>query len=268
MRLAAGLLAAAGAAAAWSLAVEPLWVQVRRQEIPLPGLPPGLEGLKIGFFSDLHAGMWADRDHYARAVDALARQEPDVVLLGGDVAGHRAKPNWHADLQVLDRLQAPLGRYAVLGGHDYRFDAERVVHRLEHLGWRVLRNEAVPLHEGLWLVGLDDNSRLPLRDDLDVATRDVPPGAATVVLAHSPDAVLDARPRGLGLVLSGHTHGGQVRLPFWGSLLRVTDLDNRYDQGLSRHGDTWLYVSRGVGSTWRLRFLCRPDVAVLTLVSG
>lgn len=268
MRLTTGLLAAAGAAAAWAVMLEPSWLEVRRLRVPIPGLPKALEGLRVGFLSDLHAGMWAGKGHYRRAVAALAREEPDVVLVGGDVVGNRARPSWRSDLEVLAGLPAPLGRYAVLGGHDHRYGPEEVAARLEELDYRVLRNECLPLErhgQALWLVGLDDNSRLPLHDDFEGACRDLPQGAPALVLAHSPDAVLDARERGLSLVLSGHTHGGQVRLPFWGSVVRVTDLDTRYDRGLSRHGATWLYVSKGVGSTYRLRFLCRPDVTLLTL---
>ncbi len=267
-----GVLAASAlACATWAVAIEPLWLQKREVEVPFPGLPPALDGIRLGLLSDLHAGAWAPQEHYRRAVRILAKARVDVLLLAGDIAGHRAGQTWKQVLAPLAGLEPPLGRLAVLGGHDYRFDARAVAHHLGGLGFTVLRNQAVPLHRGgqtLWVVGLDDNSDLPDRHDFEEACRGLPPGAPALVLAHSPDAVTEARRRGLGLVLSGHTHGGQVRLPFWGSILRVTELPRRYDQGLSRHGDTHLFVSRGLASTHRLRFFCRPDVAVLTLRSA
>ena len=265
------LAATALACATWAVAIEPLWLEKRELEVPFPGLPRALDGIRLGFLSDLHAGSWAPREHYLRAVRILARAGVDVLLLAGDIAGHRAGQTWKEVLAPLAGLEPPLGRLAVLGGHDHRFNAPAVAHHLQSLGYTVLRNQAVPLHRGdqaLWVVGLDDNSDLPGRHDFNKACREVPAGAPGLLLAHSPDAVMEASRRGLGLVLSGHTHGGQVRLPWWGSLLRVTELPRRYDQGLSRHGDTHLFVSRGLASTYRLRFCCRPDVTVLTLRSA
>jgi len=267
-----GVLAAGAlACATWAVAIEPLWLEKRELEVPFPGLPRALDGIRLGLLSDLHAGAWAPQEHYRRAVRILAGARVDVLLLAGDIAGHRAGQTWKEVLAPLAGLEPPLGRLAVLGGHDHRFDARAVAHHLERLGYTVLRNQAVPLRRGgqaLWVVGLDDNSDLPGRDDFEEACREVPAGAPGLLLAHSPDAVMEASRRGLGLVLSGHTHGGQVRLPFWGSILRVTELPRHYDQGLSRHGDTHLFVSRGMASTYRLRFFCRPDVAVLTLRSA
>lgn len=264
-----GLLAASAlACAAWAVALEPLWLEKREVQVPFPGLPAALDGTRLGLLSDLHAGSWAPESHYRRAVGLLAESRVDALLVAGDVVGHHAGGRWQEVLAPLAGIEAPLGRLAVLGGHDHRYDARAVIRRLQGLGFTVLRNQAVPLHregESLWVVGLDDNSDSPGRDDFERACRALPPGAPAVVLAHSPDAVREARRRGLGLVLSGHTHGGQVRLPFWGALLRVTELPRRFDQGLSRHGGTHLFVSRGMASTFRLRFCCRPDVAVLTL---
>ncbi len=261
--------AAALALGTWAIAIEPLCLEVRRLRIPLPDLPPSLEGLRLGLLADLHAGSWAGVDLYRRAARLLRQSRVDALLLAGDVTSHHAGPHWKEVLAPLAEVEAPLGRLAVLGGHDHRFGASAVAGRLHELGFRVLRNEAVPLDRGgqsLWVVGLDDNSDWPFKDDLDRACRHLPSGAATVLVAHSPDAVRQARRRNLGLVLSGHTHGGQVRLPWVGSLVRVSHLPGRLDQGLSRHGNTHLFVSRGLSSTHRLRFLCRPDVSILTLV--
>ena len=267
--LASAATMAALACGAWAVAVEPLCLEVRRLRIPIPDLPPALHGLRLGLLADLHAGSWAQVGLYRRAARILARHQVDALLLAGDVTSHHASPHWREVLAPLAEVAAPLGRLAVLGGHDHRFGASAVAGRLGELGFRVLRNEAIPLRrqgQDLWVVGLDDNSSEPRMDDFERACGPLPPGAPTVVVAHSPDAVRQARRRGLGLVLSGHTHGGQVRLPWVGSLVRVTHLSGRFDQGLSRHGSTHLYVSRGLSSTHRLRFLCRPDVSILTLV--
>lgn len=265
------LACAAGACAAWAVGVEPLWLQVRRLQVALPGLPPGLAGLRLGLVADLHAGAWAPLEYYRRVADAVARAGVDALLVAGDVTSHGVRDGWQEQLAPFGELDPPLGRLAILGGHDHRNDARAIASRLEELGYRVLRNEAVPLRrrgDELWVVGLDDNSDPPRHDDFEQACQGLPAGAPAVVLAHSPDAVVEARRRGLDLVLSGHTHGGQVRLPFLGSIVKVTDLARCYDNGLSRHGRTQLFVSRGVASTYRLRFLCRPEVSVITLVPG
>ena len=262
---------AALACGAWAVAVEPLWLQVHRVQVRLPGLPAGLEGVRLGLLADLHAGAWAPPELYRRAARILADSKVDAILLAGDVTSRGAGPGWERVLAPLSEVEAPLGRLAVLGGHDHDLDARSVVEGLERLGFRVLRNEAVALghgEEALWVVGLDDNSHAPTRDDFEAACRRLPRGAPSVVLAHSPDAAWEADRRGLGLVLSGHTHGGQVRLPFLGALMRVIALPRRFDQGLSRYGGTQVFVSRGLASTHRLRFLCRPDLAVVTLLSG
>lgn len=252
----------------YSVLLEPRWLRLRRQAIPIAGLPPAFDGFRVGMLSDLHAGNWADRRLYQRAVEALDREQVDLAVLTGDIVGNRAHPRWREDLAPLARLSPPAGRFAVLGGHDRRNGGERVTARMTELGWTVLLNEGQPLRRGadtLWLLGVDDNSLLPLRDDLEAAAAAVPLGAPSILLAHSPDAIFGARRRRISLVLSGHTHGGQVRLPGVGALLQVTDLPKRFDSGLSRHGGSWLYVSRGVASTYPLRFLCRPEVQVLTL---
>ncbi len=267
--LASTATVAALALGVWAVAVEPLCLEVRRYRVPLPHLPAALEGLRLGLLADLHAGAWAGISLYRRAAQVLRHHRVDALLLAGDVTSHYAAPHWKEVLTPLAEVEAPLGRLAVLGGHDHRFGASAVAGHLDELGFRVLRNEAVALRrdgQSLWVVGLDDNSDWPFKDDMERACRPLPPDAATVLLAHSPDALRQARRRGLGLVLSGHTHGGQVRLPWVGSLVRVTHLSGRFDQGLSRHGSTHLYVSRGLSSTHRLRFLCRPDVSILTLV--
>lgn len=253
---------------AWAVGVEPLLLRVTRTPVPLEGLPGALEGLRVGVLCDLHAGGWVGERLVERAVAALEAEDPEVVLLAGDMVTSGSGPRALDDLGPLGRLRPPLGKFAVLGGHDHKYGAAQVGQRLEALGFAVLCNEGRPLRrEGatLWLAGVDDNSWRAGRDDLAGACRGVSDGEPVLALAHSPDLLLDPGRERVALIVAGHTHGGQVRLPLVGPVYRVTDVPLRYAAGLSRHGSTWLYVSRGVGSTYRLRLLCRPEVSLLVL---
>jgi hypothetical protein len=190
--------------------------------------------------------------------------KPDLVALTGDQVDQRSSNGLDAFGRLLGQLRAPYGVFAVLGGHDDVAGTERVVECLRAAGIRVLLNEAVRLQVGgqtVWLAGIRDNSFR--YQPVAPAVEHVPKGAPYILLAHSPDAIFEASDLHAGLVLSGHTHGGQIRLPLIGApILPVRHRE--FDQGLFRQGDTMLYVSRGLGTTGlRVRLLCRPEVAIL-----
>ncbi|HHS97676.1 MAG TPA: metallophosphoesterase [Chloroflexi bacterium] len=246
--------------------IEPRWLALERVAIDLPGLSARLDGLRIGLLSDLHRGVHVPQEWVGRAVGMLRSESPDLILLTGDyVTGS-------ADFAVscaeeLGRLSAPHGVYACLGNHDHWTDAERVTDTLEGAGVRVLRNRATEPVDGLWVAGVDDVWEQ--KADLQAALAEVPSSATVILLAHEPDfadeVVADGR---VALQLSGHTHGGQVRLPIIGPPF-LPYLGRKYPIGLYRIGPMWLYVSRGVGLIAPpVRFLCRPEVTVLELRSA
>lgn len=267
LRLSCGSLIAASAACvstpAYALLLEPFWLQMERVRIPLGHLPSHLTGLRMAFLSDLHRGANVDESLIARAVNMVLETSPDLVLLGGDYVTGSAD---YADscARELARLRASLGIYACLGNHDYWTDAERVAETLQRAGVRVLRNQGLVVMDGLWVAAVDDVWEG--QPSLESALRRMPTGATAVLLAHEPDfadrVAADGR---VALMLSGHTHGGQVRIPFLGPPI-LPYLGQGYAAGLYRLGQMTLYVTRGVGLIAPpVRFNCRPEVTLLTL---
>lgn len=267
LRLVCGSAAVASTACVtgslWALLLEPSWLSLEQVRIPLNTLPSYLNGLRIIFLSDLHRGPQVDLLHIRRAVQMAREAAPHLVLLGGDFVTRSAT---YADscAQELASLQVPLGVYACLGNHDYWTGPDTVAGALSRAGVRVLRNEGVEVVDGLWVAGLDDVWEG--RPSLDMALKGVPAGATTVLMVHEPDyadeVVADGRVK---LIVSGHTHGGQVRLPLLGPPI-LPYLGQRYPAGLYTLGDMTLYVSRGVGLiSPPVRFNCRPEVTLLTL---
>ncbi len=259
----AALSAATLGGAAYAALVEPGWLALERQDVALPGLPAALDGLRLTFFSDLHRGPYVTQEEIGQAVDLALHAEADYVLLGGDFVSESA--DFVASCAAeLGRLAAQRTVYACLGNHDHWTDAQIVSRALSQAGVRVLRNEAVELADGLWVAAVDDVWEQ--HNDLDAALAAVPPGATVLLLAHEPDyadtVAADGR---VALQLSGHSHGGQVRLPLLGPPI-LPYLAQRYSAGLYRVGEMQLYVSRGVGvGPPRVRFNCRPEITSLSL---
>lgn len=262
-----GLTAALGI---WSVWYEPNHPEVTHTEIYLD-IPPAFNGLKAALISDTHAGGWARASYYAKAAEMIKKAAPDVLFLCGDIVTSHADECWTDDLAPFASIMPEFGKIAVLGGHDRRFNENIVRQGIKQLGFKVLENEAAMLEKSgqrLWIAGLKDNSDWPFLDDIDKACGNVPADESRIILAHSPDAIFKACEKKAQLLLCGHTHAGQVRLPWYGAILRVTDLPKKYDHGLSQFGETQLYVTRGLGSTVKLRFCCRPEISVITLRSN
>ena len=263
-----GAAAAAGALAAYAFLVEPRWIEVTRTRIHLHRLPPELEGVRIALLSDLHAGEGTPDSVIRRACRLAMAERPDLIALTGDLAADDA-PDFRRVLDAVSGLRAPLGVYTVPGNHDYTVGIQKWREEVGERAWlRDLTNDAVVLDvrgARLCVAGVDDFScgdprlsALPPPDQRD----------ATILLAHDPDQAERARRAydQVDLVLSGHTHGGQVRLPWVGALKNPAEHDEIYEEGLRRRPWTQVYVSRGVGTVHiPVRFLCRPEVAILEL---
>jgi uncharacterized protein len=243
--------------------------QIERLRIPIARLPSSFEGFRIVQWSDVHVTSLTRR----AAVDDLVRRtialDPDVVAITGDLVDGDVA-TLAPIVEPLRDLRARHGVYFTTGNHEYYVGVEPWLAHLTTLGVRVLRNERVAIDVGgaaIDLAGVDDASA---RDwpghgaDLDRALAFRDPTRPVVLLAHQPKQVHDARRLGVDLVLSGHTHGGQIA-PF-GLLVLLTQPAVR---GLHRFDDTWLYVSRGTGS-WGppMRLANTPEITVLELVRG
>lgn len=225
--------------------------QLRQVSVPLPRLPKALDGLTIAQITDLHVGQTVRREFVASVVDRVNDLHPDLVVITGDlVDGSVAE--LREDIAPLTDLKSRFGTYFVTGNHEYYSGAVAWIEHLRSLGIRVLRNERVAIgtEDAVFdLVGVDDSgTRHPMMTnghgaDVRKAMAGADPRRASVLLAHQPKEVHAAATHGIGLVLSGHTHGGQI-WP-WGYLVGLTQ---PYLSGLHRHQEnTWIYVSCGTG---------------------
>jgi predicted MPP superfamily phosphohydrolase len=259
--------------------IEPSWVALERVTLTLPRLAPPFDGYRIVQISDVHLDGWMTPERLESIVDLINKQEPDLVAITGDFVAVSA--DYISGLSgPLSRLRAPDGAVAVLGNHDHLNDADTVRRALSSAGVvdvsnavHTLRRDGAALH----LCGVDSvmegYDRL---DEVIYTLQDAEPGCA-VLLAHEPDFADKSAATGrFDLQLSGHSHGGQVRIPFLGSpLVRllpllgasfVPPLIYKYPRGLYRVGGMYQYTNRGLGVVYaRFRLNCRPEITVFTL---
>jgi len=247
---------------------------VRRLDVSIPGWPRASRPLRIAFLSDFHAGSHAgDIARFAAIVREAAAEQPDLVLHGGDYVnmqpfgGGRIPPR--ATAAILARLDAPLGRFAVLGNHDYTYGAEEVAAALQANGIAVLNDERRTLrHEGheIDLIGIPDAREM--RAEGRALLREMSGDRPTIVLAHDPDWFRYVPP-GPHLTLAGHTHGGQVRFPILGALRNASRAPLRWSLGHVVEGGRHLYVTGGLGtSAIPLRIGVPPEFAVIDVNGG
>jgi predicted MPP superfamily phosphohydrolase len=240
---------------------EAFQVELAEHTLALPRLPAAWDGLTLLHLTDLHLGGTPDRDYYRAVLDRCAAWEPDLVAITGDIADSFFHQRWIVPL--LGRLRWRVAAFAILGNHDYWYDPPFIRRRLRRLGidvvgnaWRQIEVRGEPLvvigHEGPWV-----------NPEPDLA--DCPTGPFRLCLSHTPDNVAWARRAGIDLMLAGHVHGGQVRLPLIGSVFVPSKLGRRYDCGAFDEGPTLLYVSRGLGGKQPLRWRCRPEATLFTL---
>ena len=240
--------------------------EIVEHPIKLPRLYPPLRGLTIVQLSDIHVGNFMKQDKLERYVRVVNGLKPDLVTLTGDFIG--SSPEFiPACALALEKLEAKEGVFACLGNHDYWVGPRSVATALAAAGVQVLRNEGRTLMlQGapLNIAGVDDPWRG--RPDFDRALSMVDANAPTVMLCHQPDLFPAAVQRGIDLTLSGHYHGGQVKLPFFGSSVSPAHLISKFVEGLFTQGPAQLYVSRGIGITGPpVRLNAPPEVTVLRL---
>jgi predicted MPP superfamily phosphohydrolase len=241
---------------------------VEQLELPIANLHPSMEGYRVVQLSDMHLYPFTRLEFIRQAVEAANALKPDLIVMTGDYVSHTAEAI-HDLEHVISHLNARDGVYATLGNHDHWTSARMVRAGLRSAGLSVLHNQSVPLQGGrLWLTGLDDG--WVGRADLDAALEQATGDAPAILLMHEPDLVdiYSQNPR-IALQLSGHTHGGQIRLMRPRRAYTLPYLGRKYDQGLYRVNNTWLYTNRGIGTVIApIRFNCPAEVTEFTLVSG
>jgi hypothetical protein len=241
---------------------------VNEERIWLDTLPTSFHGLRIVQISDIHHGLFRPKEWLSDAVRKANRLKPDIIALTGDYVTY-SKRNIEPAAEILGRLRARYGVYAVLGNHDFRVDADAITSALRGQHIDVLRNRHVALRfggESLYLAGVDDYG---YGADLRRAVQGIPQEAARVLLAHNPRIIHLASRHGVSLVLSGHTHGGQVNLPVLGTVYGRSPERLRYKIGWDRMGATQIYVSRGIGTiVLPCRLRCPAEITHLELLQG
>ncbi|GIO06997.1 metallophosphoesterase [Brevibacillus reuszeri] len=264
-----GLVGLGIGAGVYGYAWERNTLQVQRLSVTLSGLPRSFTGTKLVQFSDVHLGHFLEPQDLQRIVDRIMAEQPDMICFTGDLVDEDTRVLALA-VPILSQLHAPLGKYAVLGNHDYRAREQMAVRNAwAASGFEVLDNRNVPVtknDEKLYIAGVDDV--LHGAPNIRQAMTAIPEGQTVILLAHEPDFADEAANHPVQLQLSGHSHGGQVRLPLIGHLL-TPKLARKYVQGMYHVGNhsMQVYTNRGIGTTiLPVRLFCRPELTVLTLL--
>jgi predicted MPP superfamily phosphohydrolase len=247
-----------------------------RINIRLPRLPAAFQGFRIVVMGDMHFGPYIGKAQVERAVRLGLSLKPDLTILTGDFVSHPLfEPNGrhgarHAEpcAQVLQQLRG-LPVVSILGNHDYWNDPDLVAEILDSHGLQVLRNRSIPLErdgQRIWVVGVDDVYEDA--NDLDKALQGVPSTETKIVAVHEPDFADEVARHSVDLQVSGHSHGGQVRIPGYGAPI-LPKLGRKYPIGLNRVRNLQVYTNRGIGMvTPPVRLNCSPEVTLITLVGS
>jgi len=261
-----GVVSAGALAASYPVMIERYLIGVNTYRIPIARLPDAFHGFTIIHLTDIHYGSLVPLELVAYVVRRANNLRHDITVCTGDYVHKNDLPDPVNEVwPVLSRLEAPSGVYSVLGNHDHWASTRRSVYWLKQ-SKQNLRQQAVPIQRGgqrIWLGGVGD-----LWEDapsIDDAFHGLPPGECKIVLAHNPDTADLPHQTRIDLMISGHTHGGQVRLPFLGPpVLPVKN--KRYSSGIIDTQSMKLFISRGIGwAGYPVRFNCPPEIAMLVL---
>jgi predicted MPP superfamily phosphohydrolase len=240
-------------------------LSLERINIQLKRLPKKLNGFRIVHLSDIHHSPFTSLEHIRRTVRIANRLKPDMFILTGDYVSH--EPEYIAPVaEVLGDLKSEFGTYACLGNHDHWTDAGLVTHLLRGEGIKLLINEGFPFTANdvsFWIAGIDDH--MAGKVDLPAALQGSYPDEMKLLLAHNPIVLRQAARFEIDLVLSGHTHGGQVKFR---DRERKLLPQRKLSSGLHRRKDTQIYITRGIGTVvLPIRYQCPPEISLLELHS-
>jgi len=236
---------------------------VEKVQIRLKRLPKNLDGLRLVHLSDIHHSPFTSLEHISRAVEIANELKPDMFVLTGDFVSH--EPEYIVPMaQAMGRLKSEFGTFACLGNHDHRTDAQMVTDSLRAENIRVLINEGFRFSArgaSVWLCGVDDY--MVGLTDLRAALRGSFPDEMKMLLAHNPKILYRAARASVDLMLSGHTHGGQVRLRDEEKKILPR---SKFASGLYRRKDSQMYITRGIGTVvLPMRFGYPPEISLIEL---
>ena len=258
---------AAALLASYPVFIERSWLCINHYRIPVPNLPAAFDGCRIVHLSDIHLGALVPAAFVAGVVEKANRLKPDIIACTGDfVHARNSTREVDAVWPILSRLRAVHGVYSVLGNHDHWADGERSLEWLQRSGQDV-RHTCKAIYRGrdrIVIGGAGDFMEDELKIDPCFAATD--DGDCRILLTHNPDSIDTRFETPLSLILSGHTHGGQVVLPFLGPPV-LPVINKRYSSGLIETDKGGLFISKGIGwSILPIRINCAPEIAVLELV--
>lgn len=272
-----GVLGAGGGLLAYAGEFERHHLEITHHTVQLARLSPALDGLRVALLSDFHYEQYTEPYYIREVVGHVNRLAPDLVLMTGDFISEGPQSDWRDAkmsfpcAEILSAIQCPQ-RWCVLGNHDATVSPEIVTDALQSHGLPVLANRYVPFERNgarLWIGGVKDVGVSDPDLHLAAPRRLQSPTEPVLLMAHEPDfADCVVRHGGVDLMLSGHTHGGQIRLPLVGALY-LPPLGRKYVEGLFPLANgLQLYVTRGIGTVGiPFRFYCRPELTMLTLRS-
>ncbi|RDU38401.1 metallophosphoesterase [Neobacillus piezotolerans] len=251
--------------------IEPILLDIQTHVIAHSLIPAQLDGIRIILFSDTHIGFQYTLERLNTLARKINNQRPDIIIFSGDLMD---EPNKYESAQaivpILKGLDAPLGKYAIYGNHDHGGYGTKLYKTLmDASGFTTLVNENVAVTrngQSIYLAGIDD--AMLGKPDIESSVKNIPQGAYKILLSHAPDLADDASRFGFHLQLSGHSHGGQIKIPFFGALVKPPFAEKYHEGFYTIAGDDplTLYVNRGLGTT-RLpfRFMSKPELTVFTL---
>jgi predicted MPP superfamily phosphohydrolase len=254
----------------WAFLIEPGRLVLKEETIKLKAWPAGFDNLKIAVISDLHVGApFIDEEKLRYIVLQINALQPDLVVILGDFiasvrVGEVVEPEVIAE--NLKNLRARHGVFAVLGNHDWWYNGPRVERALEAVGISVLEDEALKIErngQAIWLIGLKD--AWTNQTDINGTISQVTDASPIVALTHNPDLFVRI-PERVTLTLAGHTHGGQVNIPFFGRTQVPSEYGQRFAAGYIFENNHHLFVTTGIGtSIIPIRFRVPPEIVILTL---
>jgi hypothetical protein len=262
---AAGVTGAGATAGAFSFDTYDL--KVSHSAVPIKGLPKEFDGFRIAHLTDLHNGPGIKLDYLSRAIDVASSLAPDLFVLTGDYVTAQ-EVYIRPVMKLIEKLSAPYGKLAVLGNHDHWANAELTRNCLKEAGATEITNTNIILSRAgaqICVAGVGDLWEDSQR--LYAAFRGVPEEMPRLLLSHNPDYA-EEMPGGyrVDLMISGHTHGGQVVLPLLGAPFAPSRYGQKYCSGMKQGKYCRVYISRGIGCIRAIRFNCPPELPVLTLI--
>lgn len=258
----------------WTFWWEPSSLHNKTHELAIPSWSATCEGLKVAVLADLHVGSpFNHLDHLNKSIDLTLQAKPDLILLAGDYVVHGVLGGQFVSPQEsaahLARLSAPLGVFAVLGNHDWWYDGPGTMDALQQIGIQVLEDASIPIKSDaceFWLAGISDF--MEGAHDVPLALSQIPEDGIILAFTHNPD-IFPEIPSRVVLTVAGHTHGGQVHIPFIGRPVVPSQYGERFAIGHIIENERHLFVTPGIGtSILPVRFLVPPEVSVLILHTG